>query len=384
MNFHWGFNYKEERMRMGRKPKNLKGMVVNNIEIVERRGVSNDKKIKWLCRCHCGNEWVVIGQSITSGKTLSCGCLKSKERKHLKWRDVKTVGYEVLDKDKKVNSNERIKIKCNNCKNTGKRSSKYLYDRGYNCDFCKNISMSYGERLFKSLLDYKNIKHEQEFVHPLLPNRRFDFKVGDTFYEINGEQHYITTKKGFSSIEEVKKSDKEKEDFCKDMNFNILFINVSSGKYTDLISKYKEALGINEDIHKEKLLYIFHSYNEKAYEKESNIIRDYNSGYRIEDILKKYDIKRGKLSIILEKNGIKRERVKRKVEVVCLNNLAVYDSVKNAALSAGLKNSGALYSSLKDSSKSGGKDKNGNKLYWIKKEDLGNKYIDNNINEWYT
>ena len=30
------------------------------------------------------------------------------------------------------------------------------------------------------------------------------------------------------------------------------------------------------------------------------------------------------------------------------------------------------------------KTKKGNKLYWIKKEDLCNKYIDNNTNEWYT
>ena len=57
---------------------------------------------------------------------------------------------------------------------------------------------------------------------------------------------------------------------------------------------------------------------------------------------------------------------------------------KEAALSVGLKNSGALYSSFKDLKKSAGKDKDGNKLYWIKKEDLYNKYIDNDKNEWYT
>src|SRR5699024_1883616 len=172
--------------------------------------------------------------------------------------------------------------------------------------------MSYGDRLFKSLLDYKNIKYEQEFIHPLLPNRRFDFKVGDTFYEINGEQHYTNTKEGFSSIEEVKKSDKEKEEFCKIMKFNILFINVSSGKYTDLIKKKKEALNINEDIKKEKLLNIFKTYKRKVYEEENNIIKDYKKGHTIESILKKYDIRKGKLSNILERNGIKRERVKRK------------------------------------------------------------------------
>src|SRR5699024_10302675 len=197
---------------------------------------------------------------------------------------------EVLSKNKKVHSKERINIKCSNCGNIGERSSSYLYERGYNCDSCNNVSMSYGERLFKSLLDYKKIEHEQEFVHPLLQQRRFDFKIGDTFYEINGEQHYNKTREGFSSIEEVKKSDKEKEEFCKDMNYDTLYINVCSGKTNNLINRYKEALGIIDDIDQEELLDIFHSYNRKVYEEESDIIKDYNKGYTIKDILKKYSI----------------------------------------------------------------------------------------------
>src|SRR5699024_3769413 len=127
------------------------------------------------------------------------------------------------------------------------------------------------------------------------------------------------------------------------MNFDILFINVSSGKYTDLINRYKEALGIIDDIDKDELLDIFHSYNRKVYEDESDIIKDYNKGYTIKDILKKYRIGRKKLSKVLEKNGIKKERDKRKIEEVCVNNLTVYDSAKEAALYVGLKNSGAIY-----------------------------------------
>ena len=32
----------------------------------------------WLCRCNCGNSkiWPVVGYQITSGKTLSCGCVR--------------------------------------------------------------------------------------------------------------------------------------------------------------------------------------------------------------------------------------------------------------------------------------------------------------------
>ena len=33
------------------------------------------RKTKWLCKCDCGNECVVDGYRLRSGKTKSCGCL---------------------------------------------------------------------------------------------------------------------------------------------------------------------------------------------------------------------------------------------------------------------------------------------------------------------
>ena len=45
--------------------------------ISEERG--NRKQIKWVCKCDCGNIHVVTGESLRSGKSKSCGCLKHKE-----------------------------------------------------------------------------------------------------------------------------------------------------------------------------------------------------------------------------------------------------------------------------------------------------------------
>lgn len=36
--------------------------------------------LRWLCRCECGNQVAVLGQSLKSGDTRSCGCLKKKTR----------------------------------------------------------------------------------------------------------------------------------------------------------------------------------------------------------------------------------------------------------------------------------------------------------------
>ena len=44
-------------------------------------------RIKWICKCECGKEVVVIGHNLTSGHTKSCGCFNSElttERNHKK------------------------------------------------------------------------------------------------------------------------------------------------------------------------------------------------------------------------------------------------------------------------------------------------------------
>ena len=41
---------------------------------------SHNTSRKWLCRCDCGNERIIIGKSLTGGKTSSCGCNGSRTR----------------------------------------------------------------------------------------------------------------------------------------------------------------------------------------------------------------------------------------------------------------------------------------------------------------
>ena len=38
--------------------------------------VAQSKPRKWLCRCDCGNDTVVLTRDLRNGNTTSCGCRK--------------------------------------------------------------------------------------------------------------------------------------------------------------------------------------------------------------------------------------------------------------------------------------------------------------------
>ena len=65
---------------MGRINYDLIGQKFGKLLVIDKIGsctLSNGrKKIKWLCKCECGNDVELISSVLVSGKTKSCGCLK--------------------------------------------------------------------------------------------------------------------------------------------------------------------------------------------------------------------------------------------------------------------------------------------------------------------
>lgn len=53
----------------------LVGKRFGKLTVVERMQNSKAHKTRWLCRCDCGNEVIVVGSNLQSGNTTSCGCL---------------------------------------------------------------------------------------------------------------------------------------------------------------------------------------------------------------------------------------------------------------------------------------------------------------------
>lgn len=65
---------------MGAKQKNLQGLKFNNLTVLFLVDHNEDKKYRkryWKCICECGKETVVATAQLTTGKTKSCGCIKS-------------------------------------------------------------------------------------------------------------------------------------------------------------------------------------------------------------------------------------------------------------------------------------------------------------------
>lgn len=57
--------------------KDLKGLTFGKWHVIERDLASIGDGARWICQCQCGQIKSVSGSSLTSGRSLSCGCLHS-------------------------------------------------------------------------------------------------------------------------------------------------------------------------------------------------------------------------------------------------------------------------------------------------------------------
>lgn len=69
-------------------------LVIKRIEDYISTNNSGNRYVQWLCKCDCGNEVAVLGTSLRSGKTKSCGCLS---RELVSQRSKKYNKYDLLN-----------------------------------------------------------------------------------------------------------------------------------------------------------------------------------------------------------------------------------------------------------------------------------------------
>lgn len=69
----------------GKNIKDLTGQTFNRITVLgrsEKKGAN--RNVIWTCRCDCGTIFDAAGYAIQSGRTSSCGCLRSKGEEKIK------------------------------------------------------------------------------------------------------------------------------------------------------------------------------------------------------------------------------------------------------------------------------------------------------------
>jgi hypothetical protein len=77
-----------------KKAINLVGRVFGRLTVLARAG-STDRappRPLWRCRCACGEETVVLAESLRAGRTRSCGCLRAEIARELSPRSPSLVG----------------------------------------------------------------------------------------------------------------------------------------------------------------------------------------------------------------------------------------------------------------------------------------------------
>lgn len=149
----------------------LTGKTFNRLTVMEYAGARYpDRKSKghqWLCRCECGNEKIILGCSLKSENTMSCGCLHKEHTSAAKFIDITGKIYGLLevisfDRLEKGSYYWLCKCKCGNEKTINSASLRGGKSKSCGCRRGKFTHGMYGKPGYKKLYlsdPVKKIKH---------------------------------------------------------------------------------------------------------------------------------------------------------------------------------------------------------------------------------
>lgn len=225
----------KEKARINGGEKDLTGQIFSDLIVLERdlkyRKENNIKSSHtyWRCKCICGNIKSILGNSLLSEATKSCGCKMTIEARKRFSKDITNIRFgKLIAKIPKYEDliSKSLEWECQcDCGNIVNVPSKYLLNGHVRSCGCLS---SYGEESIKNILIQNNISFEQQktFNTCVFPNTngnaRFDFYIDNNFLlEYDGEQHYIYSDKGWNTQKiylKTKFRDEFKNQWCKENN----------------------------------------------------------------------------------------------------------------------------------------------------------------------
>ena len=226
-----GCDVRQRRVDANRK--DLTGRRFNRLTVKEM--LWDFRPTRCRCLCDCGNEIIVIGTGLTSGKTGSCGCYQKDMASSSNVKDwtgiVSPYGVRFIRQEEKNEKNQWLWLcVCGECgKEFVALPAKIMNGHITSCGCSKR---SAHERSIAQILDRLGIEYIEQYRFDdckykyTLP---FDFAFlsnGSVTHliEYDGRQHYcpIDYFGGIDGFLETKKRDAIKEEYCKNNHINLL------------------------------------------------------------------------------------------------------------------------------------------------------------------
>ena len=240
---------------MAGKAKDITGYTTESGITVIKRVENKGAKPQWLCKCFCGNSFIVRADALKSGHTKSCGCLQKKKAKETITAWNKSIALDLTGKkfgkltaleptDKRSSTSIIWKCECE-CGNYCEISASHLTER-HGTQSCGCVQ-SKGEAKIKQILEKNNISYTSQFSISscIFPDN--SISANKYIIEYDGNVHYYSNGYGWNNednLTKVKNHDIIKNEWCK--NNNIPLIRIPYTIYDNLslddllleISKY--------------------------------------------------------------------------------------------------------------------------------------------------
>ena len=201
------------------------------IEMSERIKQKGCTRLKYKCKCDCGNEVYVFGENLRSGHTKSCGCYNPDVSKS-KIEDITGNKYgRLIVIERAENQGEQTMWLCKcDCGNNTIVNGYHL--KNGHIQSCGCVQ-SFGEYNVNMYLSNNNIKYiYQKKFDDLIglkgKNLSYDFYIPNLnlLIECQGQQHYrpVDVYGGEEQFKVQLEHDRRKKEFAKNNNYKLLEI----------------------------------------------------------------------------------------------------------------------------------------------------------------
>jgi hypothetical protein len=150
--------------------KDLTGQKFGRITVISKHSVNKHQQWEYNCICDCGNEKIIVGNSLSRGSTRSCGCYRKEKasgNSSNSWKGGIAIKNE---KDrKKIIKKMRSRIRkrdSNTCQNCGAKNTELHCHHIYDMQNYKDLSC-----IESNLITLCKHCHVDDF-HKIYPNNK--------------------------------------------------------------------------------------------------------------------------------------------------------------------------------------------------------------------